>query len=106
MGIQYFIDKFLVPKNGVQEFKQRMAYNRQFLRRLPGFVEDAAYERTDANGDLVVVTVAKWESEEAVKNAKGAVQAEYQRIGFDAAEMYARLKIQAPDRGVYTKVEG
>lgn len=81
-----------------------MAYNRQFLRTLSGFVEDAAYERTDANGDLVVATVAKWESEQAVQQAKAAVQAEYQRIGFDAAEMYARLKIQAPDRGVYTKI--
>lgn len=105
MGIHYFIDKFLIPKHGVQEFKQRMAYNRQFLCKLPGFVEDAAYERTDENGDLVVVTVATWENAEVVAKAKAAVAAEYQRIGFDAAEMYARLKIQG-DRGVYTKVEG
>ncbi len=100
---QVFIDKFVVPKNAVEEFIQRMNYNRGFIRNLPGFLQDAAYERTDENGNTVVVTIAVWESEDAIKKAKEAVQTEYDRIGFHPAEMFARLNI-ALERGIYTEM--
>lgn len=104
MANQYFIDKFLVPKQGIDEFRQRTAANRAFIHKLPGFIEDAVYERNDENGDLVVITVAQWQSEEAVNRAKAAVQEYYKQIGFNPPEMIARLKIQM-DRGIYTKLE-
>lgn len=102
-GQVYFIDKFLVPPAGKQEFYERTRVNREFIKQLPGFIEDAAYEYTDNNGNLVCVTVALWESPEALNKAREAVQSEYKKTGFDAAAMLKRLNITA-DRGVYTAV--
>ena len=100
---QYFIDKFYVPRNSRQEFYERAKINRDFIRTLPGFIEDAVYERTDENGDFAIITVAIWQSEEAINNAKQAVQAEYKREGFDMQGLIKRLNITI-DRGVYKKL--
>lgn len=99
-----FIDKFLIPAAAKQEFYERMNINRNFIKNLPGFIEDAGYEYTDAQGNLICVTVALWENHEALAKAKEAVQAEYKKQGFDAAEMLKRLNIVA-DRGIYTPVQ-
>lgn len=40
---QIFIDKFMVPEDSVEEFIERMNSIRGLLRKLPGFIEDAAY---------------------------------------------------------------
>jgi len=96
-----FIDKFVVPAAAKKEFLDRMKINRTFIRTLPGFIEDAAYTYTNDKDDLICVTVALWENIEALNKAKEAVQQEYKRQGFDAAEMYKRLNI-SPDRGIYT----
>lgn len=97
----YFIDRFLVPAAGKKEFLERTRINRNFIKQLPGFIEDAAYEYTDGEGNLVCVTVAQWESREALDKARAAVQAAYRKEGFDAPAMLKRLHIKA-DRGVYT----
>lgn len=97
---QIFIDKFFIRRQGIAEFKQRMQLNRIFIKNLSGFIEDAAYEQLDENGNLIVVTVAKWESREALANAKEAVQAEYLITKFNPAEMYQRLQIKM-ERGTY-----
>lgn len=99
-----FIDKFFIPAAAKQEFYERMHINRDFIKKLPGFIEDAAYEYTDNDGNLVCVTVALWENREALDKAKEAVQTEYKKQGFDPAEMFQRLSIKA-DRGIYTEVE-
>jgi predicted ester cyclase len=96
-----FIDKFFVPAAAKMEFLERMKINRNFIRTLPGFIEDAAYTYTDDKDNLICVTMAVWENIEALNKAKEAVQAEYKRQGFDAGEMYKRLGI-SPDRGIYT----
>ena len=98
-----FIDKFLVPAAGIREFHERMGINRRFLKTLPGFIKDEAYEYTDDNGNLVCITIAEWESKEALNKAKDAVQAEYKKEGFNPGEMFQRLKISM-DRGIYKKV--
>jgi heme-degrading monooxygenase HmoA len=100
---QILIDKFVVPEAAADEFIQRTASNRRFLRTLPGFLLDAAYERIDENGNIVVVTIVEWESEKAFDNARQLVQAEYERIGFRPAEMLSRLGI-ALERGAYTEM--
>jgi len=99
---QIFIDKFFVPGNAKAEFEERMNINRHFIKNLPGFIRDDVYERTDENGDFFYVTVAVWVNEEAIQNAKKAVQAEYQKKGFDMTAMLKRLNIVI-DRGLYTK---
>jgi steroid delta-isomerase-like uncharacterized protein len=95
-----FIDKFLVPANAKQEFMERMKINRDFIKKLPGFIEDAVYERTDEQKNLICITIAIWKDEESIKKAKEAVQAEYKKQGFDPVAMFERLKITI-DRGIY-----
>jgi predicted ester cyclase/heme-degrading monooxygenase HmoA len=99
-----FIDKFRMPVSSKQEFVERMNMNRSFIKNLPGFIEDHAYEYVDDKGTLFVVTVAHWQSREAISKAKEAVQAEYKRIGFDREELYRRLQIEM-DRGMYTEIK-
>jgi predicted ester cyclase len=96
-----FIDKFLVPAAAKQEFYERMRINRDFIKTLAGFVTDAAYERTDDEGNLICITTAVWENADALNKAREAVQAAYKKEGFNPAEMYKRLNITI-DRGVYT----
>ncbi|MDB4926824.1 antibiotic biosynthesis monooxygenase [Mucilaginibacter sp.] len=100
---QIFIDKFLVPQNAQQEFIERMNINRNFIKDFPGFIEDVAYERTDEQENLVYITIATWENEESLKNAKGLVQAEYQKQGFNMSAMLERLEIKM-ERGIYKKI--
>ena len=100
---QIFIDKFIIPQSGKQEFTERMNFNRNFIKNLPGFLGDAAYEREDGNGNTICITVANWESEDVLNQAKAAVQAEYQRIGFNPAELLARLNITM-EREIYQPV--
>ena len=71
-----------------------------FIKTLVGSIENAYYERTDERGNVIVITVVVWESENALQNAKDAVQTEYRRVGFNPTEMFARLNIMV-DRGTY-----
>jgi predicted ester cyclase/heme-degrading monooxygenase HmoA len=98
-----FIDKFFVPANAKEEFFQRMNYNRDFIKALPGFVKDEVYSETDANENLTVVTIAVWKNETSLSNAKEAVKAEYERMGFVPAEFIQRLNIKL-ERGVFQKI--
>ncbi len=99
-----FIDKFVGPASAKLEFMNRVDINRQFIKKLNGFVEDAAYEGSDENGNFTLVTIAVWQNEEVLKKAKEAVQAEYKREGFNPAELMERLHITM-DRGVYQQVQ-
>jgi len=100
-----FIDKFFVPSSAKNEFYERTSINRNFIKNLPGFIEDAAYEYTDKDGNLICITVAVWENLQALNNAKEAVQVEYKKQGFNPAEFLKRSNIVA-DRGIYTESRG
>jgi len=97
---QIFIDRFIVPQNAKAEFIRRMTINRNFIKDLPGFIRDEAYERTDEEGNLICITIAVWGSEAALKNAKELVQAEYRKQGFNMPAMLERLGIRM-ERGQY-----
>lgn len=97
-----FIDKFTIPESAKGEFIARMTINRDFIATLPGFIEDTVYESIDEHGNFLCITIAVWESEDALNKAKEAVQTEYKKQGFNPAEMLERLHI-AMDRGVYWK---
>lgn len=100
MQKQIFIDKFFVPGAAVEEFVQRMNYNRKFLRKLEGFVTDSGYKQSDENGNATFVTVAIWESLDAINKAKEAVQTEYKRIGFNMPQFLQKHDIKM-ERGIY-----
>ena len=104
MKKQILIDKFFIPKNCIEEFTQRMNYNRNFIKNLPGFVNDEVYEQADDAGNLTIITVAVWKNQDSLSNAKDAVQVEYKRIGFDPAEFYRRLNIKM-ERGLYHELQ-
>lgn len=96
----FLIDKFFVPESSVTEFKERMAYNRTFIKNLSGFVSDKVLENHNDSGNLIIITVAEWENQDKLNEAKIAVQAEYKRIGFNPQEFYERLNIKM-ERGQY-----
>ena len=95
-----FIDKFVIPANAWNEFIKQTHYNRSFIKNLPGFVRDNAYESRDEKGNILFTTTALWENEDALTKAKEAVQAEYARIGFNPSELLKRLGITM-DRAIY-----
>ena len=101
---QVLIDKFFVPAGSIKEVMERMDYNRNFIKKLPGFVKDEIYEQIDENGNLNCVTIAVWQNEDVINKAKETVQAEYKRIGFNPADFYQKLGIKM-DRGVYQQME-
>ncbi|WP_431213093.1 ester cyclase [Puia sp. P3] len=94
------IDKFFIPADAKEEFYERMKINRDFIKKLPGFIGDDAYTYFDDNDNLICVTVARWRNMDFINMAKEAVQAEYKRENFDMPAMLKRLNISI-DRGVY-----
>lgn len=102
---QIFIDHFIVPQAAKKEFLERMTVNRNFIKDLPGFIRDEAYECSKENGNLQYITIAVWENEQAISEAKALVQAKYQQEGFDLRAMLDRLEIRM-DREVYSRLSG
>lgn len=98
------IDKFFVPKNSIDEFNQKMNYNRKFVSNLPGYVKGEAFEQKDDEGNLTIITIAIWENEDKLNKAKLIVQAEFKRMNFNPNEFYERLNIVA-QRGLYNRLK-
>lgn len=88
---QIFVDKFIVPGASFDEFSERMNYNREFIRKISGFIRDKAYKSKDEQGNILIITIAEWEDELSLKNAKELVQKEYKRINFNPQEFMLRL---------------
>lgn len=101
---QLFIDRFIVPEAAKAEFMERMAINRNLIKKLPGFIRDVAFVRESELGELHCITVAVWESEAALKAAKASVQAAYQEQGFNLPAMLERLDIRM-ERGQFRKLD-
>lgn len=103
MTQQTLIDRFIVPQPAIDAFMQRVNYNRNFIKTLSGFVHDAAYQHKGEKGNLIFVTIAVWENETVINNAKAAVQAEYKRIGFNMPQFLEQTGITI-ERGIYEEV--
>lgn len=97
------IDRFVVPAGAKAEFLESANINRDFIKHLPGFVEDNAYEEPGET-ESRIVTVAVWATEEAFQKARVAVVEEYKRQNFDVAELVNRLHIRM-ERGIYKRLE-
>ncbi|MBK8501321.1 MAG: hypothetical protein IPL46_03440 [Saprospiraceae bacterium] len=98
-----FIDKFFIPKNSIDEFKQKMKYNRNFVSNLTGYLKGDAFEQKDSEGNLTIITIAVWQNQEYLDKAKVLVQAEFKRINFKPVEFYERLNVKI-ERGLYKKL--
>jgi len=101
-NIVFLIDQFSIPKSSIAEFKEKMGYNRIFIKSLSGFIRDKALENYDDNGNLTVITVAEWQNQDKLNVAKVSVQEEYKRIGFNPKDFYERLNIKIERRQYQT----
>ena len=91
----YRIDKFKVPSSARKEFIDRVHKSHEFLRTLPGFIQDYVLEQTGGPGEFNFVTIVIWNSMESIEAAREAVKAKYEEIGFNPQEMFAKLGIKA-----------
>lgn len=89
-----FADRFIVPEKIEIIFETRMNFNRGFIQSLPGFIADEVFKTTLNDGSFQYLTIAKWENQEALQQAKALIQKEYERIGFDPAVFTRRNNIQ------------
>lgn len=92
---QFRIDAFTVPQASRTEFEAAMRRNLAFLQTLPGFIGHMVFEKTNGPTTFNIVTIAIWESQEAITAAGDKVHAYYQRIGFDLRAMLVRLGVTA-----------
>lgn len=89
------VDKFVVSQAARDEFLRRVRDTHQVLRRQPGFVRDALLEQVAGPGRYNIVTIAEWESAEAIDAARAAVAEAHAKSGFNPQEAMARLGIEA-----------
>lgn len=84
------IDKFTMPSSSRAAFIERMNYNENMIRRLPGFVSADAFE-TQQENVLTVTTVAIWKNMQHLDNARESVKAHYQQLGFNLGSFLETL---------------
>jgi heme-degrading monooxygenase HmoA len=100
-----FIDKITVPAAVKEEFVKRMNANIEILKKQKGFIKHDTYEQQAENDNFIFVTVVEWKDAESINNAKAAVEAEYQRIGFNLKEFCQKNNIKLERNGIYRSFE-
>lgn len=98
--LQFRIDRFTVPPASRPELEAAIHRSTELLRVQPGFLGHVVFERQGEPGVTTLVTMAAWESPEAIAKAGEAVRAHYQRIGLDVPALLARLGVTM-ERGNY-----
>ncbi|MGZ3419286.1 MAG: antibiotic biosynthesis monooxygenase family protein [Polyangiales bacterium] len=94
-NLRFRIDSFLVPEAARAEFVATMKRNLAFIEKQPGFRGHVVFEKTSGPGTFDIVTIAMWESAEAIEQAGVRVRAYYQEIGFDMPATLARWQVRA-----------
>jgi hypothetical protein len=94
-NFRYRIDAFQVPEASRAEFEAAMNRSMTFLSTLPGCRGQAVLVKAAGPGRFDVITMATWESQEAVDEAVTQVRAYYRSIGFDPAAAMARWGVKA-----------
>lgn len=99
---QILIDRFELPKEAKEEFLERVKINRGFIKTIPGFLGDEAYIQ-EGNDKIRFVTIATWEDQTSLDNAKTLVFAEYQKQGFVMQDFLKNHSIQI-ERAIYERL--
>ncbi len=99
----YRVDKFIVPAKSRTEFLERVRATHAILAQQPGFVRDLLLEQVAGPGEFNLVTLAEWENEEVVEQAKAAVQAMHLATGFDSHAAMKRMGVR-PDIAYYQSI--
>jgi quinol monooxygenase YgiN len=92
---RYRIDAFQVPEASRAEFEAAMNRSMTFLRTLPGCLGQAVFVKAAGPTHFDVITMATWESQEAVDQAVEQVKTYYRSIGFDPPAAMARWGVKA-----------
>ncbi len=94
------IDKIVIPKKSVEEMLKQTSSLNLFIKKLPGLISQQAFQHTDDEGNMTLITVATWKDQHALNNAREAVQGEFQRLNLNPQEFFSRLAIKM-ERSVY-----
>lgn len=86
----FHVDSFSVPDVFLGELETAMRRNMAFIEAQPGFRGHVVLRKTSGPTTFNIVTIAMWESSEAIERAGVEVSAYYRRIGFDRAATLAR----------------
>jgi hypothetical protein len=89
------IDSFSVPETARAEFEAAMRRSLAFLETLPGFMGHVVFEKTGGQSSFNVVTLAMWESSEAMEAAATQVRVYYQSISFEPQAALLSWGVQA-----------
>lgn len=97
------IDTFIIPRGSKDAFLARARRVQDFVKTLPGFIEGFVYEQCN-NGESQhhILTIAVWESEEAIEHAKRAVAEKNHQQGINLQEVTTQLGIELT-RAVYDR---
>src|SRR5262249_57388755 len=82
-NLQFRIDAFAVPAASRAEFEAAMRRNLAFIETLPGLMSHMVFEKTRGPTTFNIVTVAVWESPEAIAAAGHKVRTHYPNTAFD-----------------------
>src|SRR5262245_44158369 len=93
--LRFRIDSVTVPAGARQDFDAAMRRNFAFIQTLSGFLGHVVFEKVSGPSHVNLITLAAWESPEAIEHAKQAVREYYKQIGFDPAEATARWGVAA-----------
>jgi heme-degrading monooxygenase HmoA len=99
------LDSYCVPAEARAEFEAGVQRSVALLETLPGFRAHLALAKESGGSAFNIVTIAVWQSREAMANAVSRVQAHYQRLGYDPRESAARLGITADVGNSYVPME-
>src|SRR5262245_65518761 len=94
-ALRFRIDSFSVPATARTEFEVAMRRNLRFIHTLPGFLSHVVFEKASGPSNFNIVTIAVWDSPEAIAKAAEAVRAYYAEIGFNPAEAMSQWGVSA-----------
>jgi heme-degrading monooxygenase HmoA len=94
-GHVYRVDRFVVPSSARDEFLSRVKATHDALREQSGFVRDTLLEQFSGPGEFTFVTIAEWESESHIDEARSVVVAMHKQSNFNVLEVFQRLGIKA-----------
>jgi heme-degrading monooxygenase HmoA len=98
---QVLIDKVTVPTTEKELFLEKLNDNVEILDAQKGFIKHDTYEGPPENGHVTFVTVVIWQDMESFENARVAVEAVYQRSGFDLRAFCREHNITMERNGIY-----
>lgn len=100
----YFVDRFEVPQESYHLFREKLDYNRDFIKKLNGFIKDEVIRSNIDSEKLIITTIAVWKNEQSLNDAKKSVEEEYTKIGFNPKEFNEKLGIKM-QREIFLNLE-